>query len=250
MAQDEVGNCVQTCPASGPKQQTEAEPSSNDSDPNHFIDFKFAIESGDPIDDNSGFILIHPDGSKEKGMLSGGEFRRDGVPEGAYRMKFKYIEECAWRRPEAVGEAKVTMLAKTKGFPDGTEVIFDVFRRFQTRLDPRGTHQSYLTRNRTSATFKFKQQKSESPDGEFEFRVTIGKKVAFSDVLTIRRHPIDRMAGVQQRLKELGFDPGPIDGICGPRTKKAVRDFQQINPELVLDGIPGPLTKRELSRAL
>jgi peptidoglycan hydrolase-like protein with peptidoglycan-binding domain len=31
----------------------------------------------------------------------------------------------------------------------------------------------------------------------------------------------------QQALKAKGFDPGPIDGIMGPRTAAAVRDFQQ-----------------------
>jgi hypothetical protein len=31
----------------------------------------------------------------------------------------------------------------------------------------------------------------------------------------------------QQALQDKGFDPGPIDGIKGPRTTEAVRDFQQ-----------------------
>lgn len=33
----------------------------------------------------------------------------------------------------------------------------------------------------------------------------------------------------QEKLKEVGFDPGPIDGILGPRTGKALRGFQQSN---------------------
>lgn len=32
---------------------------------------------------------------------------------------------------------------------------------------------------------------------------------------------------LQQRLAELGFDPGPADGVYGPRTAQAVSDFQQ-----------------------
>lgn len=32
---------------------------------------------------------------------------------------------------------------------------------------------------------------------------------------------------VQQALREQGFNPGPIDGVMGPRTSAAVRDFQQ-----------------------
>ncbi len=42
----------------------------------------------------------------------------------------------------------------------------------------------------------------------------------------------DEMARVQQiqlALKAAGFDPGSSDGKLGPRTKAAVRDFQQAN---------------------
>jgi peptidoglycan hydrolase-like protein with peptidoglycan-binding domain len=31
----------------------------------------------------------------------------------------------------------------------------------------------------------------------------------------------------QEVLKEKGFNPGPIDGVMGPRTEAAVKDFQQ-----------------------
>jgi peptidoglycan hydrolase-like protein with peptidoglycan-binding domain len=31
----------------------------------------------------------------------------------------------------------------------------------------------------------------------------------------------------QQALRDRGFDPGPIDGVMGPRTTAAVKDFQQ-----------------------
>jgi vacuolar-type H+-ATPase subunit H len=31
----------------------------------------------------------------------------------------------------------------------------------------------------------------------------------------------------QQALQHQGFDPGPIDGVMGPRTSAAVRDFQE-----------------------
>ena len=36
----------------------------------------------------------------------------------------------------------------------------------------------------------------------------------------------DTITKVQKALKEKGFDPGPIDGLMGPRTSKALRDFQ------------------------
>ena len=33
---------------------------------------------------------------------------------------------------------------------------------------------------------------------------------------------------VQDGLHDLGFDPGPVDGIVGPLTRKAVRAFQAV----------------------
>lgn len=37
----------------------------------------------------------------------------------------------------------------------------------------------------------------------------------------------DKVAVAQQRLSDLGFEPGAIDGLMGPRTRAAVRKFQR-----------------------
>jgi uncharacterized protein (TIGR02594 family) len=50
---------------------------------------------------------------------------------------------------------------------------------------------------------------------------------------------------VQVRLKELGLDPGPIDGAWGPRTRAAVIRFQT-GRGLTPDGIVGPVTRAVL----
>jgi len=43
---------------------------------------------------------------------------------------------------------------------------------------------------------------------------------------------------IQQRLKALGFDPGPLDGVRGRLTIRAIKEFQQ-RSGLLVDGILG-----------
>jgi hypothetical protein len=60
--------------------------------------------------------------------------------------------------------------------------------------------------------------------------------------------PIETVSGIQARLKNLGYDPGAIDGVNGPNTEAAVKQFQQDN-ELKNDGICGPITTKALKTA-
>jgi hypothetical protein len=50
---------------------------------------------------------------------------------------------------------------------------------------------------------------------------------------------------VQERLHDLGFNPGPLDGEYGPATEAAVRAFQTANA-LEVDGVVGPKTRAAL----
>lgn len=56
---------------------------------------------------------------------------------------------------------------------------------------------------------------------------------------------LNTVHGLQARLKALGFDPGPIDGVRGPRTISATKAFQA-SRGLVADGIVGPKTRGAL----
>lgn len=57
----------------------------------------------------------------------------------------------------------------------------------------------------------------------------------------------DYLTGVQFRLNALGFGAGPVDGIKGPKTTRAVKLFQKSHPPLKVDGIPGPKTQEKLA---
>jgi hypothetical protein len=81
---------------------------------------------------------------------------------------------------------------------------------------------------------------------------TVSKKVKIADSI-IKWVPVvcktcmsaSLVTNVQSALKEKGFNPGPIDGIMGPRTRAALRKFQKANHL----AIGGGLTKETL-RAL
>jgi hypothetical protein len=49
----------------------------------------------------------------------------------------------------------------------------------------------------------------------------------------------------QQALKDKGYDPGPVDGINGPLTRAAVRNYQQ-KENMDADGRLGPKTLASL----
>ena len=36
-----------------------------------------------------------------------------------------------------------------------------------------------------------------------------------------------RVKAMQQALTDRGFDPGPVDGVMGPRTTSALREYQK-----------------------
>jgi LysM repeat protein len=56
-----------------------------------------------------------------------------------------------------------------------------------------------------------------------------------------------QIPGLQVALAAKGHYRGPIDGIAGPQTAKAVRDFQR-SAGLTVDGLAGPRTRAALGR--
>src|SRR5918996_2854342 len=58
-----------------------------------------------------------------------------------------------------------------------------------------------------------------------------------------------RVETLQRALRRLGWAPGPVDGLFGPRTESAVRRFQAARG-LTVDGVAGRMTWHSLGRAL
>ncbi|MBD2465733.1 peptidoglycan-binding protein [Oscillatoria sp. FACHB-1407] len=61
----------------------------------------------------------------------------------------------------------------------------------------------------------------------------------------LRHHLKHASQELQEHLKNRGFDPGPIDGILGPRTHSALIAFQQAN-QLIPNGLPDAVTREAL----
>ena len=59
----------------------------------------------------------------------------------------------------------------------------------------------------------------------------------------------DLVRAVQEGLAALGYDPGPIDGVAGPKTRAAIGDFQTA-AGLAPDGAASPALLARLNAAL
>lgn len=67
--------------------------------------------------------------------------------------------------------------------------------------------------------------------------------------MTVTKAAEDRNKDIQRALKNAGFYAGTIDGKIGPKTKKAVMEFQKANG-LKVDGKVGPKTWADLEKYL
>lgn len=56
--------------------------------------------------------------------------------------------------------------------------------------------------------------------------------------------PIEEVSGIQARLANLGIDPGPIDGACGPETTAAIETLQRRVGLEVTGAVDGALSEK------
>jgi N-acetylmuramoyl-L-alanine amidase len=85
--------------------------------------------------------------------------------------------------------------------------------------------------------------------GEETYRALSEARWALGDRL-LHHDPVRPMRGddvtnLQDRLHELGYDAGPVDGVFGPETERGLRAFQR-DYGLTSDGTCGPATLRAL----
>jgi len=69
------------------------------------------------------------------------------------------------------------------------------------------------------------------PEPESEIRIALLPLLADGSAIDMGRASRDQIRAVQNALRQRGFDPGPIDGIVGPRTQAAIRALQNSRSE-------------------
>ena len=75
---------------------------------------------------------------------------------------------------------------------------------------------------------------------------SVGRSMGSSGSFSSGKSSIIRVSGVsvkdvQKALKRAGFDPGPVDGQAGKKTKSAIKQFQK-SKNLKADGVVGEKT--------
>jgi len=86
--------------------------------------------------------------------------------------------------------------------------------------------------------------------GRETWQALVGASFQLGDRMLYVTHPMmqgDDVRDLQRRLNRLGFDCGYDDGLYGPQTVAAVREFQ-LNTGLAVDGIAGHATTDHLLR--
>ncbi len=118
-------------------------------------------------------------------------------------------------------------------------------------LDPAG---ALFDEGTDRAVRAFQQQRGISVDGVVgpqtyhaleEARWRLGDRILF--FVPARLMAGDDVAALQQRLLDMGFDCGRVDGLFGVETELALREFQR-NIGVTADGTCGPATFNALGR--
>lgn len=70
------------------------------------------------------------------------------------------------------------------------------------------------------------------------------QSIAVDDLNPMRDVPDEGVSGVQARLRNLGYLSVPVDGVLGPLTREAIRDYEKRHGMKETGEISGPLVGR------
>ena len=121
-------------------------------------------------------------------------------------------EECHRFRQKGV-PAKIVIRFEVDGEPRADEPYFVVIdgKRSNGRTDDEGIVELFISPGAKKGRITF-------PESEREYDLVLGGL-----------DPITELSGVQGRLMDLGFFPGPVDNKMSPELTEAVRTFQEKN---------------------
>lgn len=131
--------------------------------------------------------------------------------------------------------------------------VEDVQRRLETLGLSCASDPTVFDHRTEAAVRAFQQQRGLIADGivgEETWQTLVGASFTLGDRLLYVSRPMmrgDDVRELQRRLNRLGFDSGYDDGLFGPQTVAAVREFQ-LNAGLLVDGIAGLETIDHLLR--
>jgi TPR repeat protein len=151
----------------------------------------------------------------------------NGFPRGAYYLGRLY-EEGFEGEPDPAAAAGWYRIAAEAGDPDAEEAL--------ERLTDAGTEPAGPLELEGSVPVPDRAPEPEAPGGT---AAGDGEAVELSR---------DDIREIQTRLDELGYDPGPVDGLMGDRTESAIAAFQQ-DRGLEADGEPSPALLDRLREA-
>jgi N-acetyl-anhydromuramyl-L-alanine amidase AmpD len=170
----------------------------------------------------------------------------------------KYLRQMQFEEQEFLGNidgynfrvAQIQRQLKEKGFDPGKidgrmgEATRRAIRKFQIGVGEKPT--GFLN---NSTWFKLGESKLASLDKgrPEEPKNDVTKETVRTEIMEYRLRNKNRIKAVQAALKNAGFDPGPIDGKMGEKTKQAVMAFQKKNG-FAVDGVVGTKTWEALSR--